>query len=247
MISLALEIPTAYLRWWSPLTDIDFALAHQILKSSDYAKFFAAQPEGREILMDNSFHELGTPLPISDLAKAARLCNATYVVAPDKLGEPIWNENQFHATKKALPNESVVPVMSGRNPEERRLYLQSVRASRMLLLPYREQRLTWFHEQGHLMVQNWKRIHLLGVSTLEELRAFVGISELSPDVLWSVDTAKPVKLGVIGRRIDDGAPLRGLKLTSKDLLDLKGLALEQVRAIELNIQILRAVCNGEPA
>lgn len=245
MLRLSLEIPTDFLPWWSPLVDFDFTLAHQVLQNTTYARFFRERPASREVLMDNSMHELGAALPAADLQRAADLCHATYVIAPDKLGEPALNERWFHETRASISSTySIGVVMSGRTPEERRSYLKSVAPAGMLLLPYRENRLAWFKEQESLILSTWKRIHLLGVNELPELTDWVRISKQHPVVDWSVDTAKPIKHGIARRRIDDGKSLRGAALSSADLLNHRDIDGEQAEYVEGNIKLLRRICAG---
>lgn len=87
-MKLSLEIPTAYLRDFTPLTDLDFALAHKVLENQEYANFYLDRAKGRELILDNSMHEIGKPLSVAELEEAAKRCNADYVIAPDQLGEP---------------------------------------------------------------------------------------------------------------------------------------------------------------
>jgi hypothetical protein len=246
MIRMSLEVPSAYLQWWSPFCDMDFVLAHKVLEDKTYAGYFASRPTSRELLMDNSLHELGHPLPIADLLEAARRCKADTIIAPDKLGEPEWNEKSFQETLTTIGGEFSVGVsMAGRSSAERKNYLRNVSSASMLLLPYREDRLMWYHENKATILRQWKRIHLLGVNELSELRSFVEIARETPLIDWSVDTGKCVKHGVELRRIDDNAgTLRGAKLASSDLLNLDNLTEAQVRAVEQNIRILKSVCTA---
>ena len=66
-MKIAMEIPDVHLEELSQHVDFDFCLTHMLLQegpSSTYARFYRKQREnGREVWLDNSFHELGFALP----------------------------------------------------------------------------------------------------------------------------------------------------------------------------------------
>jgi hypothetical protein len=247
-MKLALEIPTTYLPDWSPLTDMDFALAHKVLEDEQYAKWYASRPRERKLILDNSMHELGSPMPPGDLQEAARRCRADYVVPPDKLGDPVFNFESYLQTRRLLGGEFGTAVaMSGRDAQERAVYLQNVRGAEMLCLPYREPRLAWYREQKYAMLQLFDHIHLFGVSTMEELKQFAIESTITRKVAWSVDTRKPIKWGVIGERMDRLATLRNKGGISPQEHDLffhhRNLNCAQTECCLWNIAYLRgAMC-----
>jgi len=248
MINLSMEIPTAYLNHWSPWCDLDFALAHRVLEDKAYREHYKNRTTGRELILDNSMHELGFPLPTSDLKRAADMVDADIVVAPDRLGEVENNRQWFHETYDALSSSyCIAVVMCGQDAEARRNFLTDVCEADVLMLPFREPRLAWFEENRTFIRQNWNRIHLLGVSELAELIAWSMIASTEPfhterQVKWSVDTAKAVKWGLLLRHLDDGSSLRGAPMSSKDLLDVHSLSMDQQRVIRENTHILRTSC-----
>lgn len=246
MIRFAMEIPAALVENWVRHTELDFVLAHKVLEDSAYASFFAGRPHGRELILDNSMHELGHPLPVSDLRAAASACRANYVVAPDRLGEPEWNIVQFRETRKAFEGSriGIGVVLSGRSYEERKRYTIEVCGADMLLLPYRENRLLWYLELQDLINSLFSRVHLLGVSTREDLQLFAAISKggLRTSTKWSVDTAKPFKHGFANAHMADFDNWRGGALTSKDLLNVTSLTLQQELVIKANIDYVRGLC-----
>jgi hypothetical protein len=196
--------------------------------------------------MDNSMHELGHALLAGDLLRAARKINADTVIAPDRLGEPEWNAESFHSTFDFMGSEfHIGVVMAGRDAMERASYLHSVQEASMLLLPFRENRLLWFLEQEEWIVSKWKRIHLLGVNTLHELQQFVFHASRYPEIDWSIDTAKPIKAAVAGRRIDDGQSLRNSSTSSFNLLNLTDLSADTLRLVDTNISLLKQLVSGE--
>ena len=242
MIKLALEAPTSRLATWTHRTDLDFALAHRVLEDETYCRFYSEREDrqpGRELILDNSFHELGEPLPIDDLLTAAELVNANFIISPDRLEDPDWTLEQFDMMSRRTIKTAV--VLGGETPEDRRRFLENVRPAAMLCLPYRRSRLEWYLEQ----LPQWTRIHLLGMSSFEEIIGWRWLADdprLSP-VEFSVDTSKPIKWGLLGRRFsnNDTRSLRGAPITSKDLLGLTGMTQEQDNLVQENIEFLRGL------
>lgn len=236
---LSLEIPTAYLPDWSPLCDLDFVLAHRVLGDDAYAGYFLSRKESRELILDNSMHELGHPLPPSDLEEAAKRVNADYVITPDVLGQPQQNYKWFKETHRLLGNRfKIAVVMCGRDPAERSTFLNNVHSADMLCLPYRENRLSWFHEH-RAEIDRWTRLHLLGVNTLEELMQW---DDFSFDL--SVDTAKPIKWGLVKERLNVVKEIRHNPLSSLDLLGVRNLTCAQTESVLWNIAYLRTFLGG---
>lgn len=239
-----MEVPTKYLKPWSGWTDLDFALAHKVLEDPVYGNHFANRPADRELILDNSMHELGHPLTAAELATAGHRCRADYIIAPDLLGEPEQNVKWFRHTRQLLGRDfRIGAVLCGRTRAERKAFLWDVMDAHMLLLPFREPRLRWYLEH-QTAISVFQRIHLLGVNTLDELSCFAAATGHSRSA-WSVDTAKALKLAVAGRRVDDGQPLRGSPLGSKELLDLDRLSPSEIELTKSNVDVLRRICEGE--
>ena len=239
MIRLAMEIPTAFLQKWSPLCDLDFALAHRVLEDEVYASFYAHRPSRRELILDNSMHELGKPLSVELLGEAAARVHANIVIAPDLLGQLDRNLEWFRETYSTLGGTyKIGVVLCGETFEEREQFLSAVLPADVLCLPFREARLEWLIGHQAQIVRRWARIHLLGVSTLEELPAFSTKARIF-ELDMSVDTSKPIKwglekLGILGR------PLRGAPTSSAELLSLQKVTLDQEATIYYNIASLRS-------
>lgn len=237
-MKLSLEIPNAYLHDFTPLTDLDFVLAHKVLENEEYADFYLSREKGRELILDNSMHELGgIPLSPAELEAAAKRCNADFVVAPDRLGEPEWNLEQFKQTHRLLGNRFKIAVCAaGRDPSERGMFIGAVGEAQMLCFPYREPRLRWFWERSDIIMHRWKRIHLLGVSSLSELPGWTGYKE-SAD--WSVDTRKPIKWGILRQKIDTLESLRGGQVSPTETDSFRGMDCSQMETTLWNIAYLR--------
>jgi len=243
---LACEIPTHYLLEWNAMTDLDFVLAHRVLEDEGYARFHRNRRAARELILDNSLHELGASLPIADLLRAAQLVRADYVISPDRFGDPDWTIEQYWQLQEAAEGAFCLGVvLHGQTEDERRSFLQDVNSADMLCLPYRANRLAWYEESREYIHDWWFRIHLLGVNTLDELRSFAAHSKKktgsqSRVARWSVDTSKPIKLGIDGRRIDDGVTLRGASTSSKELLGITELSEAQRELCEHNLDYLHS-------
>lgn len=236
-MKLSLEIPTAYLPDWSPLCDLDFVLAHRVLEDDHYAKYFLSRAKGRELILDNSMHELGTALTPGELLEAARRCRADFVVAPDRLKDPDFCLAQYRAMQKVFKKEFRVAVaMSGRTESERALYLDAVRDADLICMPYRENRLDWIQEQ-YQRLRRWHRLHLFGMSTIQELQRWKDISAWS----LSMDTAKPIKWGIAKDRFTLVKDLRGAPTSSLDLLSVRNLSCAQTECVLWNIAYLRTL------
>jgi hypothetical protein len=240
----SMEIPSAYLERWAPMTDLDFALAHRVLEDDRYASWYRNRPVDRQLILDNSMHELGEPLPIAQLREAAERVAADFVVPPDQLGKPDWNLDQYKKCVKEFrgTKHSITAVLCGRDRDERKKFLKAVDMAAMLMLPYREPRMTWYLEL-RIQFERFPWIHLLGVSELSELQSFNRLC--GNNERWSIDTSKPVKAGLVGRSILDGQSLRGIPVSSKDLLGLENLSEDQQELIEANVTTFRSICHGE--
>lgn len=228
MIKLAMELPTCKLHDWSSYADFDFVLSHKVLQDKAYAEFFATRPAGREVLLDNGYHEEGVSLSVNDLREAARRCKADYVIAPDKVGDHIFNMEQFLAARRALwPAFKIAVVatteknLSGFDLQsQRESFLFTVREADMLCLTFKEPK-RYYHYVNSAMSQRWYRIHLLGCAELSELQAFAGLARNSTK-LWSMDTGKALKHALRGAKMDELDSVRLSQETTE-----KGLPSEQ--------------------
>lgn len=256
IIELAQEIPTSMLEAWSLLSDLDFILAHHVLADHDYAEFFAHRPHGREVILDNSYHELGYPLGADDLLEAAHLCRADYVIAPDRVGDPAWNAASFHMAKKVLDGYKIAVVMTGTEfggANERDEFLHSVREADMLCCTFKQpKRFEWFKMSS--VVWRWTRVHLLGVSELDELALWVEYARTHRHTKWSVDSGKAIKWALEEKFLDLIPTLRHnaqsttdghVSPLSKKILELKReeITPEIELVFQRNVQILRETCS----
>jgi hypothetical protein len=242
MIELSMEVPEAFREAFCRLCDQDFALAHRVLEDASYAYFYRNRAKGRELILDNSMHELGEPLAVADLLRAARTVRADYVISPDRLGDPDFTFDQFQRTHFTLGRDfKIAVVMAGKTPSERHGFLNGVVSADMLCLPYREDRLAWFKEQ----VPSWNRIHLLGVSSADELREWVQLARAMPERRFSVDTSKPIKWALADELIELRENWRGAPTSSRELLTIDTMMYERVGFAVANILHLRSILRND--
>lgn len=261
-IKLAQEIPTCKLEEWSKLSDLDFVLAHTVLADSAYAEFFKMRPQDRELILDNSYHELGVPLEMSDLLEAANRCRADYIIAPDKVGDIKFNVEQFLLAQKVLAGYRIAVVMTGTPSHlqdvpdrttmyyhyERENFLFAVREADMLCCTFKEpRRWDWYYASN--MARRWKRVHLLGCAELAELALWRELASFTGRQ-YSIDTGKALKWALRGKQLDRLASVRlnahtttqGLPSeSSQALLDTKHITPAQEKLFVYNVQVLRGL------
>lgn len=237
-IKLSMELPTSKLNSWAKLADLDFVLAHKVLEDRHYAEYFASRPLTRELILDNSMHELGSPLTVEELCEAAHRCRADYVVTPDKVGHIEFNLEQYLLARMTMPQYKMCVIMTiGQNFRETENFLFQVRDAHMLGLTFKEpRRYEHYHASG--LAKRWHRVHLFGVDSVDELDMWQTQSRL--DVRdWSIDTAKCLKWAMQGKNFSELSSLRGADLSSRDVLNLEDISPEQERLFHINVQLLR--------
>lgn len=260
MLKLSLEVPTARLKEWSPLLDLDFVLAHKVLTDKTYAEFFAQRPQGRQVILDNSTHEFGKPIPTEDLCKATNMVHADVIIAPD-IVTPDLPDEQYTKNLEWLVDSSealwescgthkkIGAVLCGNTPMQLSNYIYRAygRAEVLCFTFHEPKRLEWWDAfSHHPLFRYWEHIHILGMASLEELRHWVDISWKYPAVKFSFDTCKPLKWGVQGKKLSDiQGSVRGSTVKSKEVLEMKTFTKEQETLIIENIEFLKKVCRGE--
>lgn len=239
-IGLAVEAPPSML--WATrregLTELDYAIGHRVLEDKDYAAYFAARPAGRECILDNSFHELGKSISMDDLLRASDLIHPDYVIAPDQLDDVSFVVQGFDEMSEAFHKRGMswkrAFVLSGKTQTERENLINACKDAEMLCLPYDRPRYLWYLE----LFPFWKRVHLLGVSELPELLAWLPLTNA---LHLTVDTGKPVKRGLMGEELSQLRSWRRALLKSKELLEQTQELREDTRALVLkNVAYLAA-------
>lgn len=257
MIKLSAEIPTCKLKEWSPLVDVDFLLAHKVLTDQDYADHFKYDiAADRHIILDNCAHEFNKPIPMAALRCAKELCSANIVIAPDRVTQDgdiaQWEQNQKWLEQSGdwFSQSELGFVLNGPSVS---CLVENLRhgaryASMLFFTFHQPERLEWWKLLHLNILKKFKRIHLLGLISISELRKWVEISEQHPEVEWSFDTSKAASLGSRLRcfedfKEDDNLRHNGVK--SKDVLDMTSFTEEQDAVIRSNFSFLRKVCRGE--
>lgn len=207
---LLAEVPIKHMTEFAPLFDGEFALAHLVLEDKTYAEHMREQSKrGRMVILDNSMHELPAPLSVPEILEAAERIKPSFVIPPDKIGDVTFTYDQFEIMRKAnlAHGFKLAAVMCGSNAAERATFFMNVSQHiSMLCFPFREPRWEWMQELLGTVPKHraWPaHIHLLGVSTLEELRLWNHTLDLVswPHVRRSVDTNKMLKHGIANKRM----------------------------------------------
>lgn len=207
MIEIAYShIPTKYIQQVRRRSDMDFALAHLVLKDVGYLRAYRFRPRGRKLLLDNGLFENGEPLPIADLVEAAKLVDATYVIAPDRTDDWKWTCDKVVEFIEACDqNFGVAAVITGPEPAQMakcyKFYASiGVDMYCWTFLLDRYSAIRQITDDG-VGIDKEKPHHLLGFSTREELRMTVG--ELPFRLQLSLDSSKPINAAFSGERIAD--------------------------------------------
>lgn len=227
---LACEFPDAHLEELSVHTDFDFALAHLILQEgsgSKYVKFYRKQAaNGREVWMDNSFHELGYALALEKLLEAAKLIRPTHIVAHEVAKDHVATYHHTVEMVKAVRDHRLSYKVVGCWQGSKRGLAKLETVSDVVALPFRRPRHTV------LTPDNCSRYHYFGIRTLDELR------RLPPR---SIDTSAPIKYALAG--LDMNSRERRLRAP---LLDYKAKYSDELLGeIVKNIRIMKEAAGSK--
>lgn len=210
MIRLAMELPTCALeRWSETYTDLDFVLAHKVLEDNAYAEFFRRRSPKRELILDNSYHELGVPMSMKDLSEAANRVQATFVIAPDKTGDLPFTSMAYAEARLAMPQRKLAVVYvptDAQTPDEHEQFLISVRDADMLCCTFKNPK-RFEHYKNNVYTKMWHRVHLLGCAELAEISLWALYAHLHPHSI-SLDTGKPLKWALRGEKLDELVSVR---------------------------------------
>lgn len=202
MIRIAHEAPVEYIRLVQSRTDIDFALAHHVLANEEYRKAYLYRDSGRQLILDNSFFELGSPISLPDLVKASFAVCADWVISPDVLGDFERTTAMLKETLKYSFCGQLAAVMSGRDASEIAECYRFFEASgrvKMYCWAFGSDRV------GAIKLLNsvGGRHHLLGFSTLDEIIECERELSKRGATNISLDTWKPVSAAHCGEVVRD--------------------------------------------
>ena len=197
-MKLALECRTDMLEMVQPFADFDFVLVHKVLEDEKYAEWYKDSSNVK--FLDNSVNELGEPYPIDKIQEAAEAINATYIVAPDYLGDAVNTVKSWEECIKKFPPEKVVAVIQGKTFEEAYWCLNSY-GNRIIAVPYdicsQKTDPPWLMGQrralfiAHVPREQIMGIHLLGFTGMDEFFWY----QNNPMVA-TIDTGVPILLGL---------------------------------------------------
>jgi hypothetical protein len=208
----AIICPTSMLEWLQKEFNPHFhlVLAQVYLKDKQYARFFQERREaGDEILLDQGAAERGASIEADKLMKVVRSLKPTTVVAPDVIYDSVstvFRTGKFLKTNLAELQGLRVKVMAVPQGEDNTTYLHCFEmfnvAGNVDQLGISKFYAPRFVERARLLhiirEQVKKPCHLLGV--WDDVSSLV---EEKLDFITSVDTAKPIKLGLQGLSLSE--------------------------------------------
>jgi len=202
-MKLALECPTRLLPKVQPLADFDFILSHLVLQDKEYAKFY--KESTRYKILDSSVNELLQPLGLSSIQEADSLVGpCDLIVAPDFLGNAGATLDYLEMALEEIPKSRILPVVQGSTPDVVLACARSIWALgfKKMAIPYdicceRSEPVNKMGLSRHSIVSKLENefdldleLHLLGMTTLEELKFY------SQSRVVSIDTGGPVLMGL---------------------------------------------------
>lgn len=198
-VEISLEIPLPHIKEFLPLTDFPFGLAQLVIENKKYRELMQG------CLLDNGMYELGEPLVVDDLVRAATLANPVAVIAPDWEGDMnrtlLGVKQLYYAAPKHRRTWTIGALVQGKNPEERMdcFYALKQIGCSPIGFPFRSPRgkvIVRLHAESMFDEDGW--YHLFG------LRNNIELGMKLPG-RWSLDTGKPFK----GFRMDTARSIRG--------------------------------------
>ncbi len=117
-IKISHEVPICLLDQSLKFNDYDYCLPHLLNQNVEYSNyFFDSKRIGRHITMDNSVHELGTPLDTSELLKWIHVLEPNEFIVPDYFFDKTKSISEaIHWSKIALPkNVTKVAVVQAQD------------------------------------------------------------------------------------------------------------------------------------
>lgn len=249
----AIVSPTEYLREIQPFSNYHLCLVHKVIYDKIYQNFYRQRSKaGDYIILDNSAVEKkGRAVPVRDIVTAAILIKPSAVVLPDFLfdGERTLKEshNALHSPsmyflRRVHPTILIAAVVQGLDEKEWLKSFEVFNASDdidLLCIPkVTGQTFGVRWEALNLIKTKVKKpCHLLGSwwqSTLDDLRY-----EATFDFVQGIDTPKPIRLAVQGKRLAQWSELEH----DRGFLDRKqnGVDLELLRQ---NCREFVGLCSG---
>ncbi len=250
-MKLALECPSSLLKDIQPLTDFDFILTHLVLKDEIYAKHYRDSKNFK--ILDNSVNELGEPCSIEEMVQALDILGSVdFIVPPDYLGNLRMTREALEQSLGIWEYDELLPVVQGQDLEEvdRCIeYLRDMDFSKVAV-PYditcsrtdsRDQMAKGRQTVvGRIVRRSSLEVHLLGFTTLEELKRYQGDTQVE-----SIDTGVPVVYGLNLKHLDEPWDFKKDKPTMDQMERAPaGFLNDKLSAIYWNIAYLRKILEG---
>ena len=207
-IRIGFECPNEIFQSILPLGDFNFALTKEVLKNGELAEYYRTSK--KFCFLDNSTNEELVPCSLKEIEQAANLIHPDKIVAPDFLGNSTKTLAGLPATIDTFGRGSVLPVIQGSSLEEVFDCARGIRGHSLdcIAVPYdlilgrnasvadmaRVRSLVVYHLTN---VLGFKKIHLLGLTSLEELIYYWWDPETRSHVK-SIDTGGPILMGLKG-------------------------------------------------
>ena len=204
-IKLGLECPNELSDEVLPLGDFNFALAKEVLKSDRLVQYYKSSK--KICYLDNSTNEELKPCSIQELKKAAYLIQPDLVVSPDFLGDSQRTLDILPEATDAFGKGGLLPVVQGNSLENVLRCAKGIWESSFssIAVPYdtivgRSAPIGDMARVRSLVVRSlaemgFSRIHLLGLTSLEEL-IYYWFDPHTRQCIESLDTGGPVLLGL---------------------------------------------------
>lgn len=212
-LRLALECPTYLLEEVQPLADFDWILTHLVLEDEEYAKFYRDSEKFK--VLDNSVNELLEPCSLGQMERAEEILGGVdLVVPPDFLGNYLATLASLDKALRVWPREKILPCVQGEDIRQIKECTDGIlsRGFNRIAVPYditcertcsleamAESRLRVVNSiisrvpKSRCLLLGFS-IHLLGMTTLEEL------TRHNSGWVKSVDTGGPILHGLKGLR-----------------------------------------------
>lgn len=207
-IRIGFECPNEMFPSILPLGDFNFALTKEVLKNRELAEYYRTSK--KFCFLDNSTNEELVPCSLKEIEKAAALINPDMVVAPDFLGDSTKTLAGLPATIDSFGRGNVLPVVQGSSLEEIFDCAKGIRGHSLdcVAVPYdlvlgrnasvadmaRVRSLVVYHL---VTILGFRKIHLLGLTSLEELIYYWWTPEIRSHI-GSIDTGGPILMGLLG-------------------------------------------------
>lgn len=249
-MQLSFEIPPALLHTLGKYNDYNFTLAHMV-PNEEYTSYY--RESTKYTICDNSNFELGSPLPASEVVKAAQIFHAQEIIAPDVFGSGSGTIASTEAFIKYLEESGnlgkfkVHGVVQGANIPDWTLCLDYMKNNPHVdVIGFSYMGCNGFSNditnsrivaaQTAINDGLTKTIHLLGIgSNPKEIE----IQKAHPNIR-SCDTSIPIVEGLLNIRLSKEFGFIGQKHSRpSNYFDIKEVTPDQLKAIIFNINIMK--------